>query len=311
MRKFLFALSFITLFYAQLSAQNEIVEEEIEGEMVTPVDTLNTSDKYMKVIIFSDYTWKYLDCGHPVIDTTGLYDEWDIESIHAFREHKISELPDEIDLLLADDNNPYCIPYRGRVSSRYQMRRSRPHRGTDLPLNMNDSIRNAFNGVVRYTGPTKETGGYGNLVVIRHPNGLETYYGHLSVVYVSSGETVKAGEVIGLGGSTGRSTGPHLHFETRYMGHPFDPERIFDFESGELRSTTFTLKKHYFNIYSHYGQTDAESKATTGRVYHKVRKGENLGVIARKHGTTVAKICKLNGISSNKILRVGQSLRVR
>ena len=164
------------------------------------------------------------------------------------------------------------------------------------------------------------------MLVIRHLNGLETYYGHLSRFIVKSGDLVKAGELIGYGGSTGRSTGPHLHFETRYMGQAFDPERIFDFESGTLRSEEFVLNKHYFSINSHYGQTDEQSlaaskkkpsdptspKAKQGKkTYYTVRKGDNLSKIAKKYGTTVSNICKLNGIRANKALRVGQKLRVK
>lgn len=290
--------------------QNEFSEEFPENE-VTVVDTLNTLDKYTKIVLYSNHTWEYFDCERPKIDTSGMYYGWDTGTIHAFKDIKLSDLPDEVDLLLADSDNPYCPPIVNRVTSRYKMRRSRAHRGVDIKLNVGDTIRAAFNGIVRYTGPTRETGGYGNLVVIRHPNGLETYYGHLSKVSVEVDEPVSAGEMIGLGGSTGRSTGPHLHFETRYMGNPFDPERIFDYETGALRDTMFTLKKHYFNIYSHYGQSDAESKAASGRVYHKVRKGDTLGRIAIKYGTTVNRICKLNNISAKKTLRIGQSIQVR
>ncbi len=99
-----------------------------------------------------------------------------------------------------------------------------------------------------------QPGGYGNLIIVRHDNGLETYYGHLSERLVQSGEWVEAGQIIGLGGSTGRSTGPHLHFETRYYGQAFDPERLIDFESGILRRQTFLLKKSFFDIRSNAGQ---------------------------------------------------------
>ncbi|MEG2070879.1 MAG: peptidoglycan DD-metalloendopeptidase family protein, partial [Bacteroidales bacterium] len=154
-------------------------------------------------------------------------------------------------------------------------------------------------------------GGYGNLVIIRHNNGLETYYGHLSKIVVEENEVLKAGEVLGYGGNTGRSTGPHLHFETRYMGKAFDPERLICFETGTLRDSIFTLKKHYFNIYSHYGQTDKESMAASGRVTHTIRSGDTLGRLAVKYKTTIVNICKLNGISQNTVLRIGRRIIVR
>lgn len=163
------------------------------------------------------------------------------------------------------------------------------------------------------------------MLVIRHVNGLETYYGHLSKYIVKSGDIVKAGELIGYGGSTGRSSGPHLHFETRYMGQAFDPERIFDFQSGTLRDEVFTLKKHYFNVNSHYGMNDTQSiaastkapknsgssKSSGGKVYYKVKSGDTLGKIAKRHGTTIDKICRLNGIKRTKTLQIGQRLRVK
>ena len=195
--------------------------------------------------------------------------------------------------------------------SGYKVRRGSAHKGTDIPLSVGDSIFATFDGVVRYVGTTRQTGGYGNLVVIRHSNGLETYYGHLSKTLCEPNEAVKAGDVIGLGGSTGRSTGPHLHFEARYKGQAFDPERLIDFQTGELRDSLFTLKKHYFSIYSHYGQTESESKAASDRIVHTIKSGDTLSALARRYGTTVSAICKLNNISANKTLRVGERIIVR
>lgn len=279
--------------------------------LVRPMDTIDTQDKYVKIILFNDHTWDYIELERPDIDTTGLFENWDIESIHAFRDVKISDLPEEVDLLLVDSGHHFVAPIIGRRSSTFKYRRGRPHNGIDIPLRVGDTIRSPFDGVVRYVGGGKATGGYGNLIVVRHPNGLETYYGHLSERLVVENDMVAAGEPIGLGGSTGRSTGPHLHFETRYMGKPFDPERVIDFDNGTLRDTLLTLKRHYFNVGSHYGMTDKQSKAVTDAVYYRVKKGDTLGAIAKKHGTTVNAICKLNGISSKKVLQIGQRLRVR
>ena len=291
---------------------NEINDEADSTMMLArAIDTIATDDKYVKIILFDDHTWDYIELERPDIDTTGLFEDWDIESIHAYRDVKISDLPEEVDLLLADSTHHFVAPMIGRRSSTFKYRKGRPHNGIDLPLRVGDTIRSPFDGVVRYVGGGKATGGYGNLVVVRHPNGLETYYGHLSQRLVQENDLVAAGEPIGLGGSTGRSTGPHLHFETRYMGKPFDPERVINFDNGTLRDTTLTLKRHYFNIGSHYGMTDKESKSMGEAQYYRVKKGDTLGKIAQKHGTTVNALCKLNGISSKKVLQIGQRLRVR
>lgn len=282
------------------------------------IDTLPTKDKYVKVILYSDYSWAYFDVDRPVIDTSGFFDGWDSEMIHAFKGEPLTSLPDSIDVRLTDETHGYHSPYKGKVISGFKWRGRHAHNGVDLPLHVGDTIRAAFDGIVRYAGVPSETGGYGNLLVIRHDNGLETYYGHLSAKLVQTDETVSAGEVIGLGGSTGHSTGPHLHFETRYHGKPFDPERIFDFEKGTVRDSVLLLRKEYFNLNSHYnngnetsGATAKPAKPSRPNVYYKVRSGDNLSKIARKYGTTVNAICKLNGIKSTSTLRPGQRLLIR
>lgn len=304
------------LLFVSLNASSQVLDPQAEANIVTvsssrAIDTVDTDDKFLKIVIYEDFTWSYYELDRPSIDTVGFFENWDEEHIHTLKGMPLDSLPDEIDIRLADDVHPFVCPVVGKVRSEYKWRGRRAHKGIDLPLNTGDTIHVAFDGIVRYIGSGKATGGYGGLVIVRHNNGLETYYGHLSRVMVRSGEVVRAGECIGLGGSTGRSTGPHLHFETRYMGKAFDPQRIANFETGELRDSILVLKKHYFSIYSHYGQTDQQSKAASGRVIHTVKKGENLGLIARKYGTTVSNICKLNKISSKSTLRVGQRLIVR
>ncbi|MBR0331961.1 MAG: peptidoglycan DD-metalloendopeptidase family protein, partial [Alistipes sp.] len=164
--------------------------------------------------------------------------------------------------------------------------------------------------------------GYGNLVIIRHDNGLETYYGHLSEISVKPNEWVTAGQVIGKGGNTGRSTGSHLHFEMRYKGQTFDPERLIDFSTGTLRRETFLLKRTYFSPYSRFTQdfeeeiqSDEEDKRIAAEAaaikYHVVKRGDTLGRIAINNHTTVTKLCQLNGIKKTSVLRIGQRIRVR
>ncbi len=283
----------------------------VDADSPRVIDTLDTDDKFVKILMYENYTWAFVDIGRPIIDTVGFYDGWDSDRIHAFKGMPLDSLPDEIDLRLVDDVHPFCIPVSGPVRSGFHFRSKREHQGVDVGLALGDTVRAAFDGVVRYTGAGKATGGYGGLVIIRHNNGLETYYAHLSKRLVVVDEIVRAGEPIGLGGSTGHSTGPHLHFETRYHGKPFDPLRVVDFDNNRLRDTLITLKKHYFSIYSHYGMTDKESKAASGRIVYVVKKGDSLGRIAVKYGTTVNKLCKLNKLTAKSVIRPGQRIIVR
>lgn len=293
--------------------------QNLFAQEVKNIDTLDTDDKYTKVILKDNFTYEYLEIPRPQINDSMLdMDNWESERIHAYRDVTKESLPNEVDLTLYDEKNSYQCPFVNRVTSGFKFRHGRNHNGTDIALNIGDTVRAAFDGKVRVVEVTHNSGGYGNLVVIRHPNGLETYYGHLTAHCVKENELVKAGEAIGLGGSTGRSTGPHLHFETRYQGFPFDAERIFDFTTGKIRPEIennkglFVLKKHYFNINSHYGMSEQESQSQTEAMYHKIRSGENLGVIARKYHTTVTRICRLNpGLTGTTILRIGQRIRVR
>ena len=327
MKKILSSLLFLAAAIpaiAQIDTDDNYFEDDISEPDSTltapriPLDTLRTKDKYTDVILYDDQSWEYLTYPRPGIDSTSVYDGWwNTEPVHAYHGYPKESIPAEVDILLVDETHGFKVPYQTKVHSGFRWRHRRPHYGVDLPLDMGDSVRVAFDGVVRFSSGYN-TGGYGNLVVVRHSNGLETYYGHLSKRLVIPGEPVKAGEVIALGGSTGRSTGPHLHFETRYKGQPFDPEHIIDFDKGALRSAMFTLKKDYLNIYSHYGQTEqqvaqakAEVAAAKQAQYYKVRQGDTLSKIASRNGTTVAKLCKLNGIKSTKILRVGERLRIR
>ena len=307
---------------ADSGEEDEDEEEVVISEGIpVPIDTLDTHEMFRKVVLFDNGTWLYYNIDIPYLPYELESDYWNTERVHSFNDVALKDLPDSVQLILVDSIHHYCIPHPGRVTSRYKYRWKRAHKGIDLGLHTGDAIYAAFDGIVRVALPINMTGGYGNVLVIRHFNGLETYYGHLSHFIVKSGDIVKAGELIGYGGSTGRSTGPHLHFETRYMGQAFDPERIFDFENGMLRTEVFTLKKHYFNINSHYGQTDEQSLAASkkkpissgggGSSYYKVRKGDTLEKIAKKNGTTVEKICRLNGIKKNKTLKIGQKLRVR
>ncbi len=224
---------------------------------------------------------------------------WDTRWVNPFRSKNIP-FPDSFRV----DCSSFVCPVgkRLKINSDYGIRRRWMHRGIDLDLNTGDTVRAAFSGKVRIKN--FERGGYGNYLVIRHPNGLETVYGHLSGFLVSENQIVLAGQPIGLGGSTGRSTGPHLHFETRFLGEAFNPHEIIDFENGVPHRDFYVIRKSTFhrnnNIYT----------STSERiVYHRVKRGESLASIARKRRISVAELCRLNGLRRKSRLRVGQTLR--
>jgi hypothetical protein len=204
------------------------------------------------------------------------------------------------------DHNDFVCPIRKKVISKFGPRGKRIHTGTDIKCSLGDSIFAAFDGKVRIA---KIASGYGYMVLVRHYNGLETLYGHLSKITVNTNEMVKAGDLIGLGGRTGRATTEHLHFETRYLSEPFNPEIIIDFENGILLQDTLCITKKTFEI-PRKQNTVTSNTTGTSRIYY-VKKGDTLSSIARKHGTTVAKICSLNHISAKKVLKVGAKLIIK
>ena len=284
------------------------------------IDTLDTANEHIKVILHADNTWHYYKTPE-YQQVAGVYDaNWEDNSTNPYRIEQ-KDLPDEWAIWLVDSLDQYHCPFQGSVYHRgkFGVRRGRRHQGVDLPLKTGDPIYAAFTGKVRVS---KYWGAFGNLVIIRHDNGIETFYAHLSKRYVEVGDWVNAGDVIGLGGSTGRSTGPHLHCETRYNGFAFDPQWLIDFENGLLRHRLFVLKKKYFNIYSNYEQDfddeikneeddkkeDAEREAMR---WYTIKSGDTLGRIAINNGTTVNALCRLNGIKPTTTLKIGRKIRVR
>jgi len=232
-------------------------------------------------------------------DTAIFLADWNTSKTH-IDSIDLSNITDSIYLVLADKTHPhFALPIEGEVRDNFRWRSTRHHNGVDIRLNTGDTVYAAFDGLVRYA--QYNHGGYGNLVVIRHYNGLETYYGHFSKIFADTNQYVKAGTAIGLGGSTGRSTGPHLHFEIRYLGNPIDPEKIIDWECASLNSFEFVVHRDLFK----------HAREMKERAYYKVKSGDNLSAIARRNHTSVKNICRLNGIKTTSIIRPGQKLRVR
>ncbi len=256
-----------------------------------------------------------------------IYDEWDNELTH----YSGSPLPDETTV----DLRGFCMPTTSRVvTSNFGARWGRQHKGIDVKVYIGDTIRAAFSGKVRIV--KYEPRGYGKYVVIRHYNGLETYYGHMSKQLVTENEEVKAGDPIGLGGNTGRSTGSHLHFETRLCGVALNPALMFDFRNQDVTSDFYTFRRSRYASESAManrlrgansssrgngrfeGDSDDDSELAIAAPsvsfapethFHKVKKGETLQAVARKCHTTVEALCKLNRIGKNIRLMPGQILK--
>ena len=229
-----------------------------------------------------------------------LYGEWSNDWVDPFRGKKI-DMPDSCRI----DCSTFVLPLDTMtyVTSKYGPRRRRMHRGIDLKVQKGDTIRAAFSGKIRIRN--FERRGYGYYLVVRHPNGLETVYGHLSKFLVERDEIVKAGQPIGLGGNTGRSTGSHLHFETRFLGQAINPAEIIDFENSVPRQDIFVFR----NVKINGRKSNIYTSSNNQMVYHRVKSGDTLGKIARMYGMTVNELCRLNGLKSTSTLRIGQSIR--
>ncbi len=230
-----------------------------------------------------------------------IYPNWDNRYVHSYGNVAIP------DTFLINLTGFYMPTDSRKITSKYGPRRRRMHYGLDLKVYIGDTIRAAFDGKVRIV--KYERKGYGKYVVIRHENGLETVYGHLSKQLVAEDEFVRAGDVIGLGGNTGRSTGSHLHFETRFLGQAINPELLFDFPNQDVVADTWTYRKRGASR-SVASKTSAAGGNDSGEiVYYKVKSGDTLSKIAKRQGTTIDQLCKLNRIKRTTVLRLGQVLR--
>ena len=227
-----------------------------------------------------------------------LYPNWNNQYVHAYGN---AIIPDTYTIDLTGFHMPTPST---KITSPFGPRWRRMHNGLDLKVNIGDTIVSAFDGKVRIV--KYERRGYGKYVVIRHDNGLETIYGHLSKQLVEENQLVKAGEPIGLGGNTGRSTGSHLHFETRFLGIAINPIYMFDFPKQDIVADTYTFRKT--KGVKRAGSHDTQVADGTIR-YHKVKSGDTLSRIAKLRGVSVSTLCKLNRIKPTTTLRIGQVLR--
>ncbi len=285
-----------------------IARQENIGNQISVKDTQDFLDNLFK------------DEAEPELD---IYTEgWNSKSVNAYAG---MEVPD----MQTIDVSNFAMPCPGYVTSPYgyRPRFRREHKGIDLKLQTGDTVYAAFPGRVRLTN--FERRGYGHYVILRHPNGLETVYGHLSKILVKPDQDVKVGEPIALGGNTGRSFGSHLHFETRYMGTPINPAAIFDFANQTVHTDTYTFDKDTYKkprnfdpaANTEYARqyrathpqkaTASSSSGSKGSKSYTIRRGDTLSRIASRNGVTVRQLCRLNGMTTKTKLTPGKKISIR
>jgi len=309
------------------------------------MDTVDTP--YGKMLIYSNKTWSFFNKPlfdgimnlriHNIMlkDQDILYTQsWNNEICFTSKNNDLSKLRDTIWLNSNNDlNMDFKMPVLGAVTSRYGLRKGRNHNGIDLNLKTGDTVYATWSGKIRYA--KYNDGGFGNLVIIRHHNGLETFSAHLSKFLVFPDQDVFAGEPIGLGGNTGRSSGPHLHFEIRFYDAPINPDFMIDFESKKLRHQNLFVHKSLFSPglkpieyfddlhLTELSETNDSLSITLPIVkppvivqkpkirFYRVKSGDTLTEIADRNNTTVTKLCQLNGIKPTSIIQLGKSLRIK
>jgi LysM repeat protein len=311
---FLFSISGINAFAQQLVKEPAGGMDEIEMEKASIM--LPPSNSPIPSSINNPTMSKY-------------YTSWDTLCVRRFSEVPII-ITESISLPLFNDNSTgFVMPVEGSFLSPFGHRGRRVHSGVDIKLEAGDPVNVAFDGVVRMA---RKYSGYGNCVVVRHFNGLETLYGHLSKIKVKVNQEVKAGDIIGLGGHSGRATCNHLHFETRFQGKAFNPKELINFENYSLLSDTFAVTRTTYGLSRDYlpGTSSSEltvengnnisnpkalysksSKSSKSKKYHTIKSGDTLSAVSRKYGTSVKQLCSINGIKPNKKLQLGTKLRVK
>ena len=293
------------------------------------LDTLET--ELGKVVLYSNKTWSFLQIStfdgvmNPQIHqcmsahNPSFKHPWSNDICFTSR-NDLSKLQDTLWLCVNDDNdNHFSMPAPGIVTSRYGPRNGRNHNGIDIDLETGDTVYATWSGKVRYA--KYNDGGFGNLVIIRHPNGLETLYAHLSKFLVYPDQDIVAGEPIALGGNTGHSFGSHLHFEIRFYDAPMNPEEVIDFTKKTIKNENLMVHKGLFRPGAKPSDYTEDSPAEVVQApvvvrtpqvrYYKVKPGDTLTEIANRNNMTVTQLCQLNGIKPTSVLQVGRSLRVK
>lgn len=244
-------------------------------------------------------------------------DHWQCDRVNPYRD---VTLPTPFRINFNQTTFTHPVDNEIKITSRFGRRRRRPHRGLDLDLVTGDAVRSMLPGKVRFVGYSS---GHGKTVVVRHANDIETVYAHLSAYSVKENDLVTEGQILGLGGNTGRSTGSHLHLEVRYKGVCIHPEYVFNFDgSNAIRGSELWVSKGWQSPRSHSAYRKSELKPLFTKEdaiiaqnseprYHRIRKGETLSHVATRYHLSVREICRLNNLYQNSVLKIGQAIKIR
>lgn len=289
----------------QLNTANSNTDDKRLSELVDQLFEMETIPEGMiedvKDVIASvknKNALKQMNSSSSSFPAADLYTSWEINNL--FPKQDMLQLKGDTCVHLVLEGNiqgDYFHPYNGVITSGFGWRDSAQHNGVDIDLNKGDKVASAFDGMVRVA---KNCGGFGNVVIVRHYNGLETVYAHLSKIKVKPGQVILAGQVIGLGGSTGHSTGSHLHFELRFKGVPINPKYLISFAGQKLVCNEITIKKTKWGLAAY----------PTNIKMHKVEKGDTVADIAKHYATTTSSIKEINGLPYKTRLKVGQVIYV-
>ena len=256
-------------------------------------------------------------------DIIALNETIDIISSHwdntVFNPYENEDVPFPFQLKFYDSLYNSPILKDNVITSRYGWRWRRAHAGIDIDLIKGDDVVSALDGIVRFA---KYNSGHGKLVIVRHFNGLETAYAHLSEISVKANDTVVRGQILGKGGATGNARGSHLHFITSYKGIAINPEYLFEFGgTNKIRASEIWVTKKWTKPYFHSSKkrtklellmSEAEALASLEREkkIYVVKKGDTLSRISQRNNVSIRSICIGNNIKSTSLLKIGQKLYV-
>jgi murein DD-endopeptidase MepM/ murein hydrolase activator NlpD len=298
MKKIIYTSSYICIYVLLcLTCKAQTISNHTysDDEIYKIIDTM-LNHKTPNRFLLSQLT-NYINWRKTAIPGDSHYNYWDMKTVNPYKDRAMVDKDSTLQIQFKEFYSDFVPPVIGPITSNFGCRDRKQHKGVDIDLTTGDKVYCAFAGMVRIAQRDK---GYGNVVIVRHYNGLETTYAHLSKLKVKAGDVVRAGKIIGLGGNTGHSEGSHLHFETRFKGIPINPNFFISFKNYELQALNFTVKptKLGFTAYP------------TNSTVYTIRRGDNLSALAQRYGTTVKKIKDLNGFNKKFALRVGQQIRV-